>query len=86
MVTNGEHNGLRMRGNTRPLHILQVRANARAKISKTSVKMLMAMLTPKGSVYTSLICVYTLVYMCHLHIHIHSTFIFFILQLIVMDP
>lgn len=48
MVTNGEHNGLRMQGNTRPLHILQVRSKARAKIGRKSPKVLLAMLTPKG--------------------------------------
>ena len=48
MVTNGEHNGLRMRGNTRPLHVLQLRAEARAKVSKTSVNNLLAMLSPIG--------------------------------------
>ena len=48
MVTNGEHNGLRMRGNTWPLHVLQLRAEAKAKSSKTSVKSLLAMLSPTG--------------------------------------
>ena len=52
MVTNGEHNGLRMQGNTRPLHILQVRAKARAKIGRKSAKALLVMLTPKGKMYT----------------------------------
>ncbi len=48
MVTNGEHNGLRIKGNTRPLHVFQVRAQVRAKVSKTKAKTLLAMLTPKG--------------------------------------
>ena len=60
MVTNGEHNGLRMRGNTRPLHILQVRAEARAKVSGTSVKNLVAMLSPAG-----------LFYLCALEVILH---------------
>lgn len=51
MVTNGEHNSLRMQGNTRPLHILQVRSEARAKIAKKQPKILLAMLTPKGIPY-----------------------------------
>ena len=48
MVTNGEHNGLRVRGNTRPLHILRVRSEARMKVSRTSVSNLLAMLSPIG--------------------------------------
>ena len=55
-MTNGEHNGLRMQGNTRPLHILQVRAKARAKIGRKSVKVLLAMLMPKGKMCT-FVCV-----------------------------
>lgn len=47
MVTNGEHNGLRMRGNTRPFHVLQVRADVRAAVTKMSTKTLLAMLTLK---------------------------------------
>ena len=50
-MTNGEFNGLRMRGNSRPLHVLQVRSDARSKIARTSVKSLLAMLTPKGKLY-----------------------------------
>ena len=50
MVTNGEHNSLRMQGNTRPLQILQVRSEARAKIAKKQPKILLAMLTPKGTI------------------------------------
>ena len=48
MATNGEHNGLRMRGLTRPLHVLQVRAEARRAVTAIHVKTLLAMLTPKG--------------------------------------
>lgn len=48
MVTNGEHNGLRIKGNTRPLHVFQVRAEVRAKVARTSVKPLLAMLNPRG--------------------------------------
>ena len=48
MVTNGEFNSLRMRGNTRPLHILQIKSEARSKVSKISVKCLLAFLTPIG--------------------------------------
>ena len=48
MVTNGEYNSLRMRGNTRPLHVLQVRAEARKTVTAMNTKTLLAMLTPKG--------------------------------------
>ena len=36
-VTNGEFNGLRMRGNSRPLYVLQVRSDARSKIARKSL-------------------------------------------------
>ena len=48
MVTNGEFSSIRMRGNTRPLHVLQLKAEARSNISKVSVKSLLAFLTPTG--------------------------------------
>ena len=48
MVTNGEHNSLRMRGNTRPLHVLQVRAEARRTVTALNTRTLLAMLTPRG--------------------------------------
>lgn len=60
MVTNGEHNGLRMQGNTRPLHVLQIRAKVRANIGRKSATELLAMLTPKG--ITS--CILCLVHFC----------------------
>ena len=63
MVTNGEHNGLRMQGNTRPLHILQIRAEARSKIGRKSAKVLLAMLTPKGKMCT--VIMYGITYSFH---------------------
>ena len=48
MVTNGEFNGIRMKGNTRPLHVLRIRSEARSKVAKMSIKYLEAVLTPIG--------------------------------------
>lgn len=48
MVTNGEFNVLCMRGNTRPLDVLQVRAEARKAVKAMNTRTLLAMLTPKG--------------------------------------
>ena len=58
-VSNGEYNSLRMNGNTRPLHILQIRSAVRAKMSRTSHKTLLDMLIPEGT-EVSLYGVYTL--------------------------
>ena len=35
-VSNGEHNSLCIKGQTRPLHIFQIRSDVRAKMSRTS--------------------------------------------------
>ena len=50
--TNGEWNTLRCRGNTHPLSLLQIRANARAKYSRMPKGTMVSMLTPirKGGV------------------------------------
>ena len=48
LVTNGEHNGLRTKGNTQPLHVFQLKVMARAKVSKIGYEELLSMLTPKG--------------------------------------
>lgn len=44
--TNGEWNTLWCRGNTRPLSILQIRADVRSKYTKMPKSTMMAMLTP----------------------------------------
>ena len=59
MGTNGEHNGLRMQGNTRPLHVLQVRAKVRANIGRKSANVLLAMLTPEGNMFMY-VCIFIL--------------------------
>ena len=48
MVTNGEHNSLRMEGNTRLLHVLQIKAKVRANVGRKSMNELLAMITPEG--------------------------------------
>ena len=48
LVTNGEHNGLRLMGNTRPIHLFKLRNDARSKVLKLSHNSLVNMLTPKG--------------------------------------
>ncbi len=47
LVTNGEFNSVRLKGNTRPLNILQIKAEARAKYARKSKSTMLAMLTPK---------------------------------------
>lgn len=44
--TNGEWSTLRCKGNTRPLSVFQIKADARKKYSKMPKKTMMAMLTP----------------------------------------
>ena len=44
-VTNGEWNSLRTKGNTRPLSVLQVRQDVRAKYSRMSRRKMTAMLS-----------------------------------------
>lgn len=46
LTTNLEWNSLRMKGRTRPLSVLQIRADARAKYSRMSAKKMKGMLTP----------------------------------------
>ena len=45
-VTDGEWNSLRTKGNTRPLSVLQIRADVRTKYSHMSLKKMTGMLTP----------------------------------------
>ena len=47
-TTNGEWNTLRSKGRTRPLSVLQIRANVRAKFSRMGVRKMQGMLTPVG--------------------------------------
>ena len=46
LVTNGEFNSMRMKGNTRPLSVFQIRAQARAKYAQMGQRKMMNMLTP----------------------------------------
>jgi len=46
-TSNGEYNTLRCKGNTRPLSVLQLKANSRAKYGAMGVQKMMAMLSPK---------------------------------------
>ena len=48
LTANGGWNSLRTKGNTRPLSILQLRSEARAKYSRLGFKRMMNMLTPRG--------------------------------------
>ena len=45
-TSDGEWNTLRSKGRTRPLSILQVRSDARAKYARMKEKKLMGMLSP----------------------------------------
>ena len=47
-VTDGEWNSLRTKGNTRPLSILQIRADVRTKYSQMKAETLISMLSPKS--------------------------------------
>ncbi len=47
-VSNGEFNSMRVKGNTRPLSVLQIKANARKKYSSIAVSTMVDMLTPIG--------------------------------------
>lgn len=51
LTTNGEWNSLRLQGDTRPLSIIQIRSDVRAKYSRLGYKTMINMLTPKGKVY-----------------------------------
>ena len=48
LVTDGEFNSLRSRGQCRPVNILQIRANVRTKMSKIGIEKLRNMLTPRS--------------------------------------
>lgn len=62
-MSNGEHNELRCTGYTRPVNVLKIKSDMRAKYSKMSVKKLMRMITPDGKLYCP----------GSLHIHVTST-------------
>ena len=59
-VSNGEYKSMRVKGNTRPLSVLQIKANARKKYSSAAHSTMVDMLTPKG---VSELCVLTIIYM-----------------------
>ena len=46
-TSNGEFNSLRCTGNTRPLTVLQLKANCRAKYGAMGKQQMQAMLSPK---------------------------------------
>ena len=46
-VSDGEFNYMRRKGYTRPLSVVQIRANVRTKYNKLHQRTLLAMLTPK---------------------------------------
>ena len=48
ITTNGEFNSLRWKGNTRPLTVLQLKREARAKYQNKGLKSLLDMITPIG--------------------------------------
>jgi len=52
-TTDGEWNSLRTKGNTRPLSIFQIRADARAKFARTGFTKMNNMITLKG-IYTNI--------------------------------
>ena len=45
-VSNGEYNSMRAKGYTRPLPVLQIKAEARAKYCSVGLKTMLEMLTP----------------------------------------
>lgn len=47
LVTNGEWNSLRTKGNTRPLSVLEIRSNVRSKYGRTGQKKMKKMLSPQ---------------------------------------
>ena len=49
-VSNGEYNSMRAQGYTRPLSVLQIRADARRKYSSMGKKTMIDMLTPKRKI------------------------------------
>ena len=51
-TSNGEFNSLRCTGNTRPLTILQLKANCRAKYGAMGKQKMRAMLSPKRKLNT----------------------------------
>lgn len=54
-MSNGEFNYLRRaKGYTRPLSVLQIRAQVRQKYSRMSQRVMLAMLTPKRKLYNPL--------------------------------
>ena len=48
LVTNGEFNTFRTKGNTRPVSVFAIKSAARSKYSSMGKKKMLAMLTPKG--------------------------------------
>lgn len=47
-VSNGEFNSMRVKGYTRPLSVLQIKADCRKKYSKMAKRSMLEMLTPLG--------------------------------------
>lgn len=51
-TTNGEFNSLRWKGYSRPLTVLQLKREARAKYQSKGLKSLLDMITPIGIIHT----------------------------------
>ena len=54
-IGNGEHNVLRAMGYTRPVSVLRIKSEVKARYSRMSVKKLCAMITPNGMLHHALI-------------------------------
>lgn len=59
-VTDGKWNSLRTKGNSRPLSVLQIRADVRMKYSHMNLKKMAGMLTP--------LCMYLFLALMHITI------------------
>lgn len=58
-TSNGEYNSMRSRGYTRPLSVLQIKANVRTKYSRLSKQTMLNMLTPQSKyIYLLKLCLY----------------------------
>ena len=47
-VSNGEFNSMRVKGYTRPLSVIQIKANSRKKYAQMARSTMLDMLTPVG--------------------------------------
>ena len=61
-MSNGEYDSLRVKGYRRPVSVLQIKANSRAKYANCGQKNMLAMLTPTS----------TLLYLIHNYDYTHN--------------